>query len=135
MTHAFGLGGSWQVLDECWIPSISAGWGINVSDASHNSEVRTTQSWTAGLEWDNIFMEDTSAGIAVGQPVFATDLKGDDTPNDGQFIWEAWLQVNVTDAITVTPALFYLSRPLGQDTPRGETFQQLGGLAKVTFNF
>ena len=28
MTHAFGLGGSWQVLDERWIPSISTGWGI-----------------------------------------------------------------------------------------------------------
>ena len=129
MTHAFGLGGAWQGLDERWIPSISAGWGINVSD------VQTSQSWTAGLEWDNIFMDSTSVGIAVGQPVFATDLKGQDTPNDGQFIWEAWLQMNVTDAITVTPALFYLSRPLGQDTPRGETFEQLGGLAKITFKF
>jgi hypothetical protein len=28
-----------------------------------------------------------------------------------------------------------LSRPLGQDTPRGETFEQLGGLAKITFKF
>jgi hypothetical protein len=135
MTHAFGLGGSWQVLDERWIPSISTGWGINVSDASHNGDVQTSQSWTAGLEWNNIFMDGTSAGIAVGQPVFATDLKGGNTPNDGQFIWEAWLQMNVTDAITVTPALFYLSRPLGQETPRGETFEQLGGLAKITFKF
>ena len=64
-----------------------------------------------------------------------TKLKGYDTPDDGQFIWEAWLQLNVTDAITVTPALFYLSRPLGQNTPRGETFQQLGGLAKITYSF
>ena len=70
-----------------------------------------------------------SADIALGAPVFATNLKGDDTPDDGQFIWEGWLQANVTDAITVTPALFYFSRPLGQDTPGGETFQQLGGLA------
>jgi hypothetical protein len=135
MTHAFGLGGAWQGLDERWIPSISAGWGINVSDTSQNGDVQTSQSWTAGLEWDNIFMDSTSVGIAVGQPVFATDLKGQNTPNDGQFIWEAWLQMNVTDAITVTPALFYLSRPLGQDTPRGETFEQLGGLAKITFKF
>ena len=71
----------------------------------------------------------------MGEPVIATKLKGDDLPDDGQFIWEAWLQLNVTDAITVTPASFYLSRPLGQNTPRGETFQQLGGLAKITFNF
>jgi len=24
---------------------------------------------------------------------FATELKGDDIPDDGQFIWEAWLQL------------------------------------------
>ena len=135
MTHALGLGGSWQVLDQSWVPSISVGWGINLSDSSHNSDVQTSQSWTAGLEWNNIFNDGHSAGIAVGEPVFATKLKGDDTPDDGQFIWEAWLQLNVTDAITVTPALFYLSRPLGQNTPRGETFQQLGGLAKITYSF
>ena len=120
---------------ECWIPSISAGWVINVSDASHQCDIQTSQSCTAGLEWNNIFMESTSADIAVGKPVFVMDRKGDNTPNDGQFIWEAWLQMNVTDAITVTPALFYLSRPLGQETPRGETFEQLGGLAKITFKF
>jgi hypothetical protein len=77
MTHAFGLGGAWQGLDERWIPSISAGWGINVSDTSQNGDVQTSQSWTAGLEWNNIFMDSTSVGIAVGQPVFATDLKGE----------------------------------------------------------
>ena len=135
MTHALGLGGSWQVLDQSWVPSISVGWGINLSDSSQNGDVQTSQSWTAGLEWNNIFNDGHSAGIAVGEPVFATKLKGDDTPDDGQFIWEAWLQLNVTDAITVTPALFYLSRPLGQNTPRGETFQQLGGLAKITYSF
>jgi hypothetical protein len=80
-------------------------------------------------------MESTSADIAVGKPVFVMDRKGDNTPNDGQFIWEAWLQMNVTDAITVTPALLYLSRPLGQETPRRETFKQLGGLAEITFRF
>ena len=104
----------------------------------HSITARFTPLSLGGQAWNGttfFFMEGTSVGIAVGQPVFATDLRGEDTPNDGQFIWEAWLQVNVTDAITVTPALFYLSRPLGQDTPRGETLQQLGGLAKITFNF
>jgi len=41
----------------------------------------------------------------------------------------------VTDNISVTPALFYLSRPLGQDTTPGTTFRQLGGLVKTSFRF
>ena len=40
------------------------------------------------------------------------------------------------DQVTsVTPALFYLSRPMGELTPDGSTFQQLGGLIKTTFVF
>ena len=40
-----------------------------------------------GLEWNDVFMAGNNAGMAVGQPVFATDLRGGDTPVDGQFIW------------------------------------------------
>ena len=80
-------------------------------------------------------MAGNNAGMAVGQPVFATDLRCGDTPADGQFIWEWWYQFQVTDNISVTPALFYLSRPMGELTPDGSTFQQLGGLIKTTFVF
>jgi hypothetical protein len=80
-------------------------------------------------------MAGNNAGMAVGEPVFATDLRGADTPADGQFIWEWWYQFQVTDTISITPALFYLSRPMGELTPDGSTFQQLGGLIKTTFVF
>ena len=68
--------------------------------------------------------------MAVGQPTFATSLKGGDTPRDGNYAWEWWYEVQVTDHIAVTPALFYLSRPLGGDTPEGRSFNQLGDLSK-----
>ena len=70
-----------------------------------------------------------------GPARFATDLRGGDTPADGQFIWEWWYQFQVTDTISITPALFCLSRPMGELTPDGSTFQQLGGLIKTTFVF
>jgi len=35
----------------------------------------------------------------------------------------------------VTPALIYLSRPLGQRTPADQTFSQFGGLIKTSFKF
>ena len=135
VTHAYALGGFWQPLQSGWIPSVSLGWGINQSDTQRKGQVSTSQSWTVGLEWNDVLMEGNNAGMAVGQPVFATDLRGGDDPADGQFIWEWWYQFQVTDSIRVTPALFYLSRPIGELTPNGSTFQQLGGLIKTTFVF
>ena len=94
-----------------------------------------SQSWTVALQWDDVFLQGNKAGMAVGQPVFATTLYGDDTPDDGNYVWEWWYQFQVTDSISITPALFYLSRPLGQETPGGRRFQQLGGLVMTSFSF
>ncbi len=88
-----------------------------------------------GLQWSDVFAKGNALGMAVGQPVFATALQGGETPQDQNVIWEWWYKFQVTDAISVTPALFYLSRPLGQDTPSGQSFSQLGGLVKTTFQF
>jgi hypothetical protein len=43
--------------------------------------------------------------------------------------------LQLSDAVSVTPALFYLSRPLGQATPAGESFRQLGALIKTSWRF
>ena len=135
MTHAYALGGFWQPLESGWLPSLSLGWGINQSDTQRKGQVSTSQSWRAGLEWSDVLMAGNNAGMAVGQPVFATNLRRGDTPADGQFIWEWWYQFQVTDNISVAPALFYLSRPMGELTPADSRLQQLGGLIKTTFVF
>ena len=138
-TSAFGLSGYWQPAQAGWIPSISAGWGINAtnySDAVNSQDlVSTSQSWSVGLEWNDAFRQGNALGMAVGQPTFATSLAGGDTPNDGNFVWEWWYKLQVADQISVTPALFYLSRPLGADTPGGKSFNQLGALIKTSFRF
>ena len=71
----------------------------------------------------------------MGSPVYATGLSGDVTPNDGNTVMEAWYKFQLTDQISLTPALFYLSRPLGQLTPAGQTLNQLGALLKTSFRF
>jgi carbohydrate-selective porin OprB len=73
--------------------------------------------------------------MAVGQPVYATSLTGSIAPDDGGLLWEWWYKFQVTDNITVTPALIYLSRPLGQTTPASESLSQFGGLIKTSFKF
>ena len=134
-THAFGLSGAWQPADAGWIPSISVGWGINNSDSQRKGQVSTSQSWSVGLKWDDVFAEGNSAGMAVGQPVFATALRGGDIPSDGNYLWEWWYSFQISDAISVTPALIYLSRPMGQDTPSDQSFSQLADLVMTSFSF
>ncbi len=138
-TNAYGLSGYWQPAQSGWLPSISAGWGLNSTSYSGDVEreglVSISQSWSVGLQWQDAFMRGNTLGMGVGQPTFATRLEGGSTPSDGNYVWEWWYRFQLTDQISVTPALFYLSRPLGGDTPVGESFRQLGGLVKTSFRF
>ena len=137
-TNALGLSAYWQPMQSGWWPSVSVGWGINSTSYSlpqPAGSLSTSQSWMVGLQWTDVFQKGNDFGFAVAQPVFATALTGGVTPNDGNYVWEWWYKFQVTDKITVTPALIYLSRPLGQQTPAGESFSQFGGLVKTSFRF
>jgi hypothetical protein len=137
--NSVGISGYWQPSNSGLIPSISAGWGIN----SHSSDIAVvdgaqTQSWYVGLQWADAFIKGNALGMAVGQPTFFTKSGDDDVirPNDGNYAWEWWYKFQVTDNISVTPALFYLSAPLGQvQKVNGESFNNFGGLVKTTFKF
>ena len=86
--------------------------------------------------------------MAIGQPTFVTswdnnsDINdGSDFVADGNYAWEWWYMFQVTDNISVTPAIFYLSRPLGYTTSGlavsddDDTFNNFGALVKTTFRF
>ena len=137
-TSALGLSAFWQPLRSGWLPSLSLGWGINsttYTTPQPRGSLSTSQSWMVGLQWTDVFAKGNDFGFAVAQPVFATALTDGMTPNDGNYVWEWWYKFQVTDNITVTPALIYLSRPFGQVTPAGQSFSQFGGLVKTTFRF
>ena len=137
-TSAWGLSAFWQPLRSGWLPSLSLGWGINsttYSTSQPRGSLSTSQSWMVGLQWTDVFAKGNDFGFAVAQPVFATALNDGVTPNDGNYVWEWWYKFQVTDNISITPALIYLSRPLGQVTPAGESFSQFGGLVKTSFSF
>ncbi|MEB3157990.1 MAG: carbohydrate porin, partial [Synechococcus sp.] len=122
-----------------------AGWALNSvsGDNIATGTVTETQSWFTGLKWEDAFMKGNALGFAFGQPQFATALKGGDTPFDGNYAFEAYYNFQVTDNIAITPALFYLSRPLGQNTQNlvsnGEhydgNFSVFGALVQTTFKF
>ena len=137
-TNAYAISGYWQPMTSGWWPSFSVGWGLNqtrFTSSQPAGSLKTSQSWMVGLQWTDVFQKGNDFGFAVAQPVFATALTGGVTPNDGNTVWEWWYKFQLTDKITVTPALIYLSRPLGQQTPAGESFSQFGGLVKTSFRF
>ena len=109
--------------------------------------VTQSQSWFVGLQWDDVINKGNSLGFAIGQPTFATSLSlapvnaagsipltlaalntsstnaafgvPTTTPQDGGVVIEAWYKWQVTDNISITPGVFWLSRPLGQATAGG----------------
>jgi hypothetical protein len=146
--NSVGLSGYWQPSNSGWLPSISLGWGLNAHSATSSSagalesaiDGATTQSWYVGLQWSDVFIKGNAAGMAVGQATFLTNTGDDDVleANDGNYAWEWWYKFQVTDNISITPAVFYLSRPLGQLQKGGESddgFDNFGGLVKTTFRF
>ncbi|MDM7954433.1 MAG: iron uptake porin [Cyanobium sp. CZS 25K] len=155
---------AWQPKKSGWIPSINLGWGYNamtqpelnpltravrigattvnvptgfdrVPTFNQSANRGASQSWSVGLQWSDVFMKGNQAGMAVGQPVFATSLRNGETPQDGNFAWEWWYKFQVTDNISVTPAIFYLSRPNGQFTTIGQSSSVFGGLIQTQFKF
>ncbi|MFL0765254.1 MAG: carbohydrate porin, partial [Prochlorococcus sp.] len=84
-------------------------------------------------------IEGNTLGFAGGQPTFVTDLdleSGSDNVEDANYAFELWYKFQVTDNISVTPAIFYFTRPLGDLTGSEEDeFTNFGGLVKTTFKF
>ncbi len=154
-----GLSAWWSPEEASWFPSISAGWGYNSITNGDDTFVfrsATTQSWYVGLQWADAFLKGNTLGMAVGQPTFVTNVEYrndfDENSNfvaDGNYAWEWWYQFQVTDNISVTPAIYYLSRPYGdltngqnrefgddrQNNSRDTQFNNFGGLLKTTFKF
>jgi hypothetical protein len=140
-SNAFGLSGYWQPLQSGWMPSISAGWGISSSSNFGGDKYASTgvnltaQSWMVGLNWKDAFVKGNALGMAVGQPTFVTGGTEGRTPADGNYAWEWFYKFQVTDNIAVTPAIFWLSRPQGEFTGNGNTFNSFGYLVQTTFRF
>ncbi len=145
--NAVALNAWWQPQNRGWIPAVSAGWGLTAFDSSETEfgtgEKFQTQDWMVGLGWKDAFVKGNLLGFAIGQPQFETGRSGNTTPQDGNYAMELYYQYAVSDNVTVTPAVYYLSRPFGELTGTNDTyggtgadsFGALGALVKTTFKF
>ena len=162
----FAVGLAWQPKNNGTIvPSISGGWGYSsyaysntagaavrtsntgvsaagISNALAATNISATQSWTVGLQWKDVFAKGNSAGMAVGQPSFVTSTRNGVTPFDGNYAWEWWYKFQVSDNISITPMLFYLSNPSSAGANTGTAAAPIntganvfGGLLAAQFKF
>lgn len=133
--HSWGLAGFYDFnADNKWAPILNVGAGYNQHDDSLNSE---SASWWVGLMWKDLFAEGHSLGVSTGQPTFIIS-DDDGHGDDGNYFIEAFYSFKVTDGISLTPTVLWLSRPYGQMTEAitgRDTFTTLAGIFKVGIGF
>jgi hypothetical protein len=122
-SNSFSVAGYWQPLDTGLIPSFSAGYGF--TDISGTGAAANSHSWYLGLQWDDAFAKGNAAGIAIGQnPSAGTGI-------DDPLSLELFYKFQVTDNISITPGLFYIT-----DSSNQVGNQDLwGGVIQTQFRF
>ena len=145
-SHNWSVHAFWRPEESGMIPSISAGVGASYSNGNEDwedaTEIREMASWMVGLTWNDVFQKKNALGAAIGQPRFVTkvDRKGEsDFVADGNYAMELWYKFQVTNKISVTPAIYWLSRPYGEDTMNNKgdykSLGVLGGVVQTVFKF
>jgi hypothetical protein len=134
---AWGISGAYDVdgkllgLESEWLPtSISAGIGWQNPDNEDSPDtaantVEELKTWTLGLMWNDAFLDGNNLGFGIGTAEGHREDNGYDDP----LAWELFYQMQVSDNITVTPAVFVINR----DDERNDDIT--GALVKTTFSF
>jgi hypothetical protein len=122
-SNGYAVNAYWQPKQSGWVPSISAAYGWNnvsgtVSDATNSD------SWFTGLQWADVFAKGNSAGVAIGQAPTGTNL-------EKATMLEVFYKYQVSDNISITPAVFYAS-----DNQRlVDNASSWGGVIQTKFTF
>jgi hypothetical protein len=125
-SNAIALNAYWQPSESGFIPSVSAAYGYNfVSGTTGATDATDSDSWMVGLQWSDVFVDGNSAGVAVGQaPTAETAGVGNST------MLEIFYKFQVTDNISITPALFYVD-----NNQRYQDSNKWGGVVQTKFTF
>jgi len=136
-TNAFGLSGYWLPEETgTLMPAISLGFGLNQTDTDVSDNASESQSWMLGLQWDDVGQEGNSAGLAYGTAVYATEMEGGADVDDHNSVFEAWYKVQYSDNIVITPGIYWLDSPVGDDDAgASQDYNQFGAVLRTTFLF
>ena len=122
-SNGYALNAYWQPTQSGIVPSISAGYGWNTVSGTQ-SAATDSESWFAGLQWADVFAKGNAAGVAIGQAPTGKDL-------DKATMLEVFYKYQVSDHISITPAIFYAS-----DNQRlADNASKWGGVIQTKFTF
>jgi hypothetical protein len=124
-SNSIALNAYWQPSQSGFVPSISVGYGYNDVDGKGSKTGATdSDSWYVGLQWSDVFAQGNTAGVAIGQPGNSENISEDAT------MLEVFYKFQVTDNISITPALFYVS-----NNQRFQNESSVGGVVQTKFTF
>ena len=125
-SNSVALNAYWQPVQSGWVPSVSAGYGYNsVNGTTGATDATNSDSWFVGLQWSDVFVAGNSAGVAVGQAPSAETAGVSDAT-----MIEIFYKYQVTDNISITPALFYVD-----NNQRYQNSSKWGGVIQTKFTF
>ena len=127
-SNNYGFSAYWQPEEAGWIPSISAGFGATSFNGTGGTTSGDIYSWMVGFQWADLFMKGNALGIGLGES------------NSGlsNFGLEVWYKFQVTDNISVTPAIFWIQNggyDFQSNGGAGATADMYGAVLKTTFKF
>jgi len=129
-SNSYALNGYWQPKTSGIIPSVSAAYGWN--EVGRNLKGQTTPkgatnstTWMVAVQWSDVFARGNAAGFAIGAPGNAASLTKD------AVMWETFYRYKVSDNISITPAIFYVSTNQGLKNASSN----YGGVIQTTFRF
>ncbi len=131
-SNGYAFNAYWQPKKSGIIPSVSGAYGWNEVSLSNGrttlSGATDTQTWFAGLQWSDVIAKGNAAGVAIGQPGNAISLADDKKA----VLAEVFYRHKLSDNVTVTPSLFYVSNNQGL---KNNVTDYYGGVVQTTFRF
>jgi hypothetical protein len=116
--------------------------GIKMTDDGDTAQMN---SWMVGLNFKDVFLQGNKAGFAIGgAPTVASNDSGWGKDKSMPIALETWYQFQVTDNISVTPGVFWISGQEFDNSGGGSQFGAKmdddnggvwGGIIKTEFKF
>ena len=127
---AYALRAYWRPEDSgTAMPEISVGYD-SINFDKHPLDVSEGAGYFVGLGWQDMIQADDRIGIALGQPVKATQVSSGTLSEVEPFLWEAYYSFKPNDSITVTPAVWG-----GTDVESSTDQDVFGAMLTTVFKF
>ena len=125
-SNGYAVNAYWQPKKSGIIPSVSGSYGWNTVEGPATPRAATkSETWFAGVQWADVFAKGNAAGFAIGAPGNAASLTKD------ALMWETFYRYRVSDNISITPAIFYVSNNQGFKNASSN----YGGVIQTQFRF